>query len=208
MFIYEYIKQKYIFEIVVRYSRICVCRPTTPWSRKSLLAARIVLSGRARRHLTLSSPRAKKMHVYVTRTIVAWRWCLSSDKNKWKARDSLASFRESSISPFSGRILYFYAWHGHRRIRCQSPRSCENAKVCAWLVWRTRTHVRTHARTHRRLCEDESCDVIQLIASRIRERSVVRSYIPYVSVTYNIYINRTIPRERNLSGKVDVKNFS
>lgn len=128
--------------------------------------ARIVRPGRTRRHLTLSpdrasSPRAreKKMRVYITRTVVAAVFCHRTEINGMRFF-RVPTKRAEHTSPFSERILHFDAWHGHRRIRCQSPRESREREslVCAPLVFtHARTHVRmyarmhaTHARTHAR----------------------------------------------------------
>lgn len=90
-------------------------------------------------------PREKKMYVYlrnaddrILREASECGGILSSDKNKQRAIFS------HDMSLLNGRIPYFYAWHGHRRIRCQSPRRTRKSHMCAAGL----THASTYARTH------------------------------------------------------------
>lgn len=191
--IYKYILAyiKYIrinpftFEIAIRRFRLlliplrdrvfCFCR----YVSGKLRVAQIVLRARTRRHLTLAlNFEFPSLHLKKKRTLVTWRkrddsfrlevsvrrW-FSSKRNRTTHGYYARRLREKCMSPFNRRIPRFYSRHGHRRIRCQSPRSRENivcascARVCLTHACNARTHHlhRVHVNATRKNCRQRSC---------------------------------------------------
>lgn len=169
--------KNYIFKIVSDHSRRYVCRRTMPEGVIQEIATR----RKDANAFSGSRVLAKKKKTAWLRNAdgcaetaeAAGRGGICH-RAKINGARSFHMTRPVRRAPFSGRIVYFYAWHGHRRIRCQSPRESwsreEDAKV---------SYARTSLR-RRKLRRKTSWSPAP--GSRAKRRAIVHASL--VSVVY------------------------